>query len=291
MPSDTTAQSPAPASERTSFTARTEVPPAQVPKASTNRKFASLRTIAALILREMSTTYGRTPGGYIWAILEPLAAILFMSLGFSLVMRSPSLGSSFLLFYASGYLPFSLYMSISNMTAKAIRFSSGLLKYPAVTWVDALLARFLLNSVTQILVGAILILGILALEDAHAVFSAPPVLEALGLAMLMALGVGTVNCVLIGLFPIWDTVWSIITRPLFLASGVLFIYEDLPVTAQKILWYNPLMHITGLLRTGIFPTYSANYVSPLYVVTIALTLLTLGLILMGLYHRDVLNRR
>ncbi len=291
MPSDTTAQSPAPASERTSFTARVEVPPAQLPKASTNRKFASLRTIAALILREMSTTYGRTPGGYIWAILEPLAAILFLSLGFSLVMRSPSLGSSFLLFYASGYLPFSLYMSISNMTAKAIRFSSGLLKYPAVTWVDALLARFLLNSVTQILVGAILIFGILALEDAHAVFYAPPVLEALGLAMLMALGVGTVNCVLIGLFPIWDTVWSIITRPLFLASGVLFIYEDLPVTAQKILWYNPLMHITGLLRTGIFPTYSADYVSPLYVVTIALTLLTLGLILMGRYHRDVLNRR
>ena len=291
MPSDTTAQSPVPSSQSTSFTARAEVPPAQLPKASTNRKFASLRTIAALILREMSTTYGRTPGGYIWAILEPLAAILFLSIGFALVMRSPSLGSSFLLFYASGYLPFSLYTSISNMTAKAIRFSSGLLKYPAVTWVDALLARFLLNSVTQILVGAILIFGILALEDAHAVFYAPPVLQALGLAMLMALGVGTVNCVLIGLFPLWDTVWSIITRPLFLASGVLFIYEDMPITVQKILWYNPLMHITGLLRTGIFPTYSADYVSPLYVTTIALTLLALGLILMGRFHRDVLNKR
>lgn len=291
MPSDTTAQSPAPSSQRTSFTARAEVPPAQLPKASTNRKFASLRTIAALILREMSTTYGRTPGGYIWAILEPLAAILFLSLGFALVVRSPSLGSSFLLFYASGYLPFTLYMSISNMTAKAIRFSAGLLKYPSVTWVDALLARFLLNSATQILVGALLIGGILILEDAHAVFYAPPVLESLGLAMLMALGVGTVNCVLIGLFPIWDTVWSIITRPLFLASGVLFIYEDMPITAQKILWYNPLMHVTGLFRTGIFPTYSADYVSPLYVVTIALTLLTLGLILMGRFHRDVLNRR
>ncbi len=177
------------------------------------------------------------------------------------------------------------------MMARAIKFSSGLLKYPAVTWIDALLARFILNSVTQILVGALLIGGILIMVDAHAVFYAPPVLEALGLSMLMALGVGTINCVLTGLFPIWDTVWSIATRPLFLASGVLYIYEDLPEQAKDIIWYNPLIHINGLMRTGIFPTYSADYASRLYVVTIALTLLALGLILMGRYHRDVLNKR
>ena len=31
-------------------------------------RFATLRTITALILREMATTYGRSPGGYVWAI-------------------------------------------------------------------------------------------------------------------------------------------------------------------------------------------------------------------------------
>ena len=56
---------------------------------STKRSFASMRTISALVLREMSTRYGRTPGGYIWSLLEPIAAILFLSLGFSLVIRTP----------------------------------------------------------------------------------------------------------------------------------------------------------------------------------------------------------
>ncbi len=267
------------------------LPPAQIPTASTNRRFASLRTIAALMLREMSTRYGRTPGGYLWAVLEPLAAILFLSLGFSLIMRTPSLGTSFLLFYASGYLPFSLYSMLATMTARAINFSSGLLKYPAVTWIDAVLARFILNSLTQILIGALLIGGIMALVDAHAVFTAGPVLEATALAILLGLGVGLVNCVLIGLFPLWDTAWSIINRPLFLASGVIYIYEDLPTNAQNLLWYNPILHIIGIFRTGIFPTYSADYASPLYVLMIALALMTLGLILMGRYHRDVLNKR
>jgi capsular polysaccharide transport system permease protein len=291
MPSDTAAPSSARRVQKTPSAPAANLPPAQVPKASTNRKFASLRTIAALILREMSTTYGRTPGGYIWAILEPLAAILFLSIGFAMVMRAPSLGTSFLLFYASGYLPFGLYGSISNKTARAIGYSSGLLKYPAVTWMDSVLARFLLNCLTEILIGIILMGGILMMVDAHAVFSPKPVIEALGLVMLLGLGVGMLNCVLFGLFPLWETAWAIFNRPLFLASGIFFLYDDLPRPVQDIIWYNPILHVIGLMRRGFYPTYTADYASPLYVTLLSLTLLTFGLILMGRYHRDVLNRR
>ncbi|KIC15147.1 ABC transporter permease [Leisingera sp. ANG-Vp] len=262
------------------------VPAARPPR----RRFATLRTITALVLREMSTRYGRTPGGYLWAVLEPLAAILFLSVGFSLVIRNPSLGTSFLLFYATGYLPFGLYQSVSNAVARAIKFSRPLLRFPAVTWADAVLARFLLNSLTNIVVTLLLTGGILAVVDAHAMLNMPRILEALGLAMVLALGVGTLNCVLMGLYPLWDVAWAIITRPLFLASGVLFLYEDLPPLAQDVLWYNPLMHITGLMRTGFFPTYTAAYISPAYVIGTSLLLLALGVVLMGRYHRDILNR-
>lgn len=267
------------------------ISPALTPKAQRKRSFGTLRTVVALILREMSTKYGRTPGGYLWAVAEPLAAILFLSIGFSLVMRSPSLGTSFLLFYASGYLPFGIYGKISNTTQSALRYSSALLKYPAVTWVDAILARFLLNSLTEIVVGALLIGGIMAIVDAHARLVAGPILEAVSLALLLGLGVGTLNCVLAGLFPLWGTIWAVLTRPLFLASGVIFLYEDLPALGQNILWYNPLMHITGLFRTGVYPTYTGAHINHMYVICVALVLLTFGLLLMGRYHRDVLNRR
>jgi capsular polysaccharide transport system permease protein len=70
------------------------------------------RVIMALMLREMTTKYGRTPGGYVWAILEPVAMIVVLSFGFSLVMRSPSLGNSFIVFYASGFLPFNQYRTL-----------------------------------------------------------------------------------------------------------------------------------------------------------------------------------
>ena len=264
--------------------------PALRPARAGNRRFASTRTIIALILREMSTRYGRTPGGYIWGIIEPLAAIIILSIGFSLVMRSPSLGTSFLLFYATGYLPFDLYKILSNMISKSISFSRALLQYPAVTWVDAVLARFLLNSLTGILITALLLAGILAAIDNRAVLDLPPVVTAMALAMGLGLGIGVLNCALVGLFPIWEMAWSIITRPLFIASGIFFLYDTMPQLAKDILWYNPLIHIVGLMRTGFYPTYAPDYINVVYVLCVSLISLTMGLILLGRYHRDILNR-
>ncbi|MGD9861816.1 MAG: ABC transporter permease [Pseudodonghicola sp.] len=254
------------------------------------RRFAAMRTILALMLREMSTTYGRTPGGYAWAILEPLGAILVLSVGFSLVMRTPPLGTSFLLFYATGYMPFDLYSGLSRAVGKAISFSKPLLQYPAVSWIDAVLARFLLNSLTGILVALLLISGVLWMLDHRSPVDLPPVVAAMVLAMVLGLGVGVLNCVLMGLFPLWDIIWSIATRPLFLASGIFFLYDGLPPLAQKVLWYNPLLHVTGLMRSGFYPSYNADYVNPSYVLGVAMALLALGMVLMGRYHRDILNR-
>lgn len=262
--------------------------PAQ-PPAPAQRRFATVRTVMALVLREMSTRYGRTPGGYIWGIVEPLAAILLLSIGFSLVMRSPSLGTSFLLFYASGYLPFDLYQTLANTVGAAIRFSKPLLQYPAVTWVDALLARFLLNSLTGILISVLLLSGILILTDSHAVLNFPPIMAAMALSMVLGLGVGTLNCAISGLFPVWEIAWSIFTRPLFLASGIFFLYDTMPPMARDLLWYNPLIHIVGLMRTGFYPTYSASYIDTTYVLILSLCFLTMGLILLGRYHREILN--
>ena len=72
------------------------------------------------------------------------------------------------------------------------------------------------------------------------------------------------NCLLNGLVPIWGSIWSIVTAPLFLASGVFFLYEDMPGFAQDILWWNPIMHAVGLMRRGFYPTYEASYVSLFY---------------------------
>lgn len=261
-----------------------------VPSAARRRSFASFRTIAALMLREMSTRYGRTVGGYLWSVLEPLAAVLLLAVGFSLLIRSPALGSDFFLFFASGYIPFYIYQQISLVTSRSISFSRPLLNYPAVSWIDSVIARFLLNALTSIMVSYLTFVFVVMMLDTGTVFEIWPILLSAALALFFGLGVGLMNCVLNGLYPTWEVIWSIITRPLFIASGVLYIYEDLPQIVQKILWFNPLIHITGIFREGIYPHYEPEYVSVVFTVGISLALGAMGLLLLRRYHRVILEK-
>jgi capsular polysaccharide transport system permease protein len=264
--------------------------PAKRPLGVRTRSFPTSRTILALILREMSTRYGQSPGGYLWAVLEPLGAILILALGFSLLIRHPSLGTSFILFYATGFLPFSVYQNVQNAVSRALNFSRPLLMYPTVTWLDALIARAALNILTGVMVSYLLLAGILVLGRSNAVLDIGPVILAMTMTALLGVGVGAMNCLLIGMFPAWEVIWSIISRPLFLASGILFVYEDLPRTIQAFLWYNPLLHIVGEMRRGFYPMYSPEYVSPAYVILVSVGLLAFSLVLLRRYHADILDQ-
>lgn len=267
-----------------------DLPPAQ-PTRLPPVWLQSARTILALMLREMSTRYGRSPGGYLWALLEPLGATLIIGIAFSMMMRSPPLGTSFILFYASGFVPFGIYQNISATCANALKFSKALLQFPGVTWPDAILARFFLNALTNIMItviiltAVVLVLGITLRPDYL------PMLQAMLLLLLAGLSVGMLNCALTGLIPIWGTLWSIISRPMFLASGVIFIYPDLPPAVQNILWYNPLIHILDLFRSGIYPTYNPAHINITYVLSTCLITLFFGVVLLGRYHRFILSHR
>lgn len=263
----------------------TRGPDAALPR----RSFGSLRTISALMLREMSTRYGRSPGGYVWAVIEPMGAILLLSFGFSLLVTAPSLGNNFILFYASGYLTFNMYQQLSLTVARSIQFSKPLLFYPAVTWIDAVLARSILNTLTSTMVSGIILVAILSLLETRTTIDIGPVIFSLFLAMLLGIGVGVMNCALLGLYPAWDLVWSIVTKPLFLASAIFYIYEDMPQVVQNVLWYNPLVHISGIMRSGIYPTYVPEYVSLPFVLASALTTMVLGLMLLYRHNRAILE--
>ncbi|MBU2963496.1 ABC transporter permease [Citreicella sp. C3M06] len=265
------------------------VPEALRPVNAKRRRFATLRTIIALMLREMSTRYGASPGGYVWAVLEPLGAIFVLTLVFSMVVKTPPLGNSFPLFYATGFLPFGAYQSLSMTSSSIINFSRPLLLYPTVTWVDALFARVILNSLTQVMVGFLILTGIILLSETRSTLEFGPVLAAVLETILIGIGVGLINCVISGLYPVWSQIWSIATRPLFLMSGVIFTYETLPTMAQDILWWNPLMHISGIFRSGFYPSYDPQYISHTYVVGLGLGLTALGVLLLGRFHRDILN--
>jgi capsular polysaccharide transport system permease protein len=252
------------------------------------RRLATVRAVLALMLREMATTYGRSPGGYLWAVLEPVGGIAILTLIFSFSFNAPALGTNFPIFYATGILPFMMFNSVCNRVSTSLLFSKALLAYPAVTYVDALLARFLVNTVTQGMVGYLVFGGILMIYETRAMPDPMLIAQSFALTAALALGIGTLNAFLIARFAVWQVVWSILTRPLFLISGIFFLFNAMPDQVQGYLWFNPLIHVVGIMRAGFYPTYDAGYVSVIYVLLVALVTFAAGLLLLRKSHRDLL---
>ncbi|MCI2399801.1 ABC transporter permease [Aliiroseovarius subalbicans] len=247
------------------------------------------RTILALMLREMSSTYGRSVAGYFWALAEPVGGIAMMTILFSLALTAPALGDNFPLYYASGFLPFILYSELANKAGQSVRFSKPLLFYPGVTYIDAILARVTLNALTQIMVFVIVVATIIVGFQIDVILDVPAIATAFAMALALALGIGTLNCYLNWRLPSWERIWVIINRPLFLMSCVFFNFETVPQPFQDYLWFNPLIHVVGQMRRGIYATYDAEYVSLSYCFGLAGLCLLFGLLLLGRYHRDIVN--
>lgn len=263
---------------------------APLPQSLKPARFGSLRAISALMLREMESTYGRQPGGYVWAILQPVGMIILLSLAFSMVVHKPPLGTSFIFFYATGYLPFDMYGTMSNKVSGSLIYSRPMLSYPRVTWIDTIIARVLLNALTLLMVFFIVIFGTMLVYDTRATIDMTPLMLGLGMALTTGIGVGLVNCLLIGLYPVWGIVWGILSRPLFLLSGVMFLPDIMPADVISWLTWNPLIHATGLVRRGLFSTYDATYVSMSYGYGFGLLLCAVGLIFLRTHYKTVLQQ-
>lgn len=252
-------------------------------------RFQFARVLAALILREMSTRYGRSWGGYFWAFAEPLGAIALLTLAFSQMMRTPPIGSSFALFYATGYMAFHVYVDISNAVSNAVQVNRKLLRYPAVTPLDAILARFILSLMTQLVIMALMLGAIIMIEDVSVNLDLAAIFTAITTAALLGLGVGILNCVLFVFVPAWHNVWTVINRPLFIVSGIFYLIEDLPDHLRELIWFNPLTHPVGLMRAGFYGTYSAAFASPSYVLILGSGLLLIGLFLLRRHRSRIVE--
>jgi capsular polysaccharide transport system permease protein len=227
------------------------------------------RILAALVVRETTARFGRTWGGYFWAVGEPLGGIVLLSVAFSWLVHVPPLGKSFALFYATGLIPFLMYNGVAAGAMNALSANKGLLVYPVVTPLDTVLARTVLECLTYVVIAALFFPALLWVEGVDPVIDPARVAASLALAGALGLGVGSANAAIAAFWPTWRQIWSVLNRPLFIASGVLFPFESVPVDMRPVVWANPISHVIAEMRAGFYGADQALHAGPAYVALIA----------------------
>lgn len=247
--------------------------------ASLGHTVTHMRVVTALLIREMEARFGSKPGGYLWALLDPAAHVLVLTIAFQAIARAPALGTSFPLFFATGYIAFQFYQAMVSYVNAAVRANKSLLSYPNVAPIDTVVARYFLQFATTIMVAVVVLGTIAAWMRVPPELSWLPILEAAFAGSMLGLGIGLINNVMFVKYPLYEKIFSIVNRPLYMISGVFFLPDMIPPPYRDIVLLNPLVHVIMRFRTGFYDEYRAIGLDMGYTYTFAFLTLFFGMLL------------
>jgi capsular polysaccharide transport system permease protein len=209
----------------------------------------------------------------------PLSHILILVVVYTYTGRVAPCGDSIALFVATGVVPFQTLSYLSRFMMLGIIKNRPLLHFPEVKILDLLFASGLL----EIMSACCVVITFLIIAWCAGIDAMPrDILQAsfaLGTAMLLGLGSGILNGVIVLAAPPWFVGYSLATILLWVSSGILFVPDAFPALARDILAYNPLLQVIEWMRSAYYEGYGAIVLDRTYALSFGVITLFLGLLL------------
>jgi capsular polysaccharide transport system permease protein len=238
------------------------------------------RVIYALIIRETRTRFGDSSLGYGWALLEPTLHIVMLSLVFAVLMHGrPPIGTQFFIFYYTGIIPYHIFVHSSSAMTYAVTANGSLLQLPVVGTFDVIMARGLLELVTDILVAGILLAGFGAIGWGALPYDLGGLAAATTAVWVLGCGFGFINAVVNVFVKSWDKIWAQLTRILYFCSGIFYVPGMMPDWIRDRLAWNPVLHAVDWFRAAFFADYMPHWLDRSYLLAVAGAVLLAGLTL------------
>ncbi len=238
------------------------------------------RVIAALLMREILTRYGRHNIGFIWLFFEPMLFTLgVMTLWTYAKTAHGGSGISIVAFAITGYSSVLIWRNSTSRCSKAIEPNLSLLFHRNVRVIDVFISRLLLE-----IAGATISFILLSTIFTSVGAMKPPndlltIVIAWFLLIALAAGLGLCVGALTERSETFERIWHPVTYLLFPMSGAAFMVQWLPASFKKVVLWLPMVHGVEMLRHGFFGQAVKTYEDPLYMGAWCLGLLLVGLLL------------
>ena len=250
--------------------------------------FASrhFRIIGALLMREMTTRFGREGLGFVWVIGEPLIfcfGVLFM---WSIIKPPYEHGIKLGPLVMTGYMSLLLFRHMISFSLGAVSANIGLLHHRQIGIVHIFLSRNLMefggSTAAFVVVYVILMaMGQVDLPHNYLLLYCGWLVVAwvgLGLALLFA--------GLSARFELMERLVPVITYAMIPLSGAFFMVAWLPPQYRETFLLIPMPHGIEMVRAGVFGEFVPTYFHPFYALAVGGIMIAAGLLLLA----DVKNR-
>jgi capsular polysaccharide transport system permease protein len=238
-----------------------------------------IRVIQALILREVITRYGRHNLGFAWLLAEPILFTLGVVTLWTLTHGAHGFRLDIAPFIVTGYSSMLLWRNCSFRGINAIEPNRSLLHHRYVKVLDVFMARMLLEIAGVSASFLTLLTTMISLGFIE--FPQNPILLLYGWVLMAWLSacLGIFLGCLSTYSELVERLWHPISYFLLPMSGVFFMADWLPQTAQDFVLWMPLIHPVEMMRAGYWGESIKAHYSMLYIIFINLflTLITLAI--------------
>lgn len=246
-----------------------------------------IRVIKALLIRELTTRFGRENIGFLWVMAEPLLFALLVGVVWRAIRGPEVSGVDVIAFVVTGYIPLVLFRSTVSRSVSSFSANASLFYHRQVKVLDLILVRFLIEFIGHMM--AYLAIGVgLGLAG---IFPVPYDLGFLILGWLyysfFTFTVALVVAPLSEMSEILEKIVPVSTYLMIPFSGAFyFVSALLPAAAEAVL-YAPPVHGMEMMRYGVFgPSISPQY-EFVYPIAVCLPVMLIGLILCRVVRKRI----
>ncbi|MCX8252494.1 putative polysaccharide ABC exporter, permease protein [Beijerinckiaceae bacterium RH AL1] len=239
----------------------------------------------ALVMHDIKNRFFGSGLGQIVMILWPFVHIVVLLLVYGFSHRPHPYGTSTLQYSAISVFPFICFNYVTRWVVISAITNRTFLQYPIIKPLDIIIARMLLEVISMTIVGALLVLVVVACGDEAMPANPMEAVCAIGATLFLAVAFGVPNAVIAFILPMWNIVIAIVIVCSYISSGILFVTSELPEQIRVPLSYNPLLQCTEWLRVAYYSDYPTTVLDKTYVLVFALVSLTLGLLMEKVLRR------
>lgn len=211
--------------------------------------------IDALLYRELLTKKSYSFLGFLGVIIEPLLITLVYLLILKLIRFRLDLGMNTILFFATGLLIYSFFISIISRSSNAIKANKNLFYYKKVKPIDTVIARSFIEISLVIAVYFLILSIVFYAENKVILENLPILLLVFILITIFSFSIGLILIILINNFEFIKNIIPLLSRPLFFTSGAIFPLKRVPDEFQKFVLWNPILHANELARNALDSNY------------------------------------
>lgn len=239
------------------------------------------RVVGALLMREMTTRFGREGLGFLWLAGEPILFCFGVLILWSFTKPAYEHGVRLAPFVMTGYMSLILIRHLIGLLSAAIPANLGLLYHRHVKPLHIFVARIVLEvggatAAFAIVYIVLLFLGQVSPPKDYLLLYAGWLLVA-----WLAVGFSLIMTGLVMRFEIFERVVGLISYILIPISGAFFMVAWLPPSAQEFALLIPFVHGVEMVRAGVFGEFVETHYDVAYAVALGAVFNILGLLMIS----------